>query len=76
MVGYGKSIVRARREGWKEAYLDYHRLKDIVLEIEELLASRNSDIYHHLQRPPSVWFINDYDRLEPGRQQSLNLKSS
>lgn len=42
MVGFGKSIVKAQREGWVSAYLDYELLKDVVGEIEHLLAERNS----------------------------------
>jgi Major Facilitator Superfamily len=42
MVGFGKSIVMARRESWRQAYLDYDALKDIVNQIEFCLTDRRS----------------------------------
>ncbi|CAB9525160.1 SPX domain-containing membrane protein [Seminavis robusta] len=42
MVGFGKSIVLAGRDCWKQAYLDYDGLKEIVEEIEICLTERKS----------------------------------
>lgn len=36
MVGYGESLLKARREGWDAAYLDYKSLKQILGEVERL----------------------------------------
>ena len=34
MVGYGESLVKARRDGWENAYLDYRNLKSLLEEVE------------------------------------------
>jgi hypothetical protein len=39
MVGFGKSIRKARRNKWKSAYLDYDRLKSIVEDVDQTLAT-------------------------------------
>ena len=39
MVGFGKSIVKARRQQWASAYIDYERLKRIVENIERAVAT-------------------------------------
>ena len=36
MVGYGESLLKARREGWHAAYLEYSSLKHILGEVGRL----------------------------------------
>lgn len=42
MVGFGTSIVKAQREAWRGAYLDYETLKGIVNEINATLKETKS----------------------------------
>ena len=37
MVAFGKSLQKCRRCGWESAYLDYIKLKRILLELENSL---------------------------------------
>jgi hypothetical protein len=39
MVGYGKSLSRARRPGWEDTYLDYDSLNKLLKEIDHLCGT-------------------------------------
>ena len=43
MVAFGKSLQKCRRCGWESAYLDYIKLKRILLELENSLE-KDSDM--------------------------------
>eukprot|EP00980_Cylindrotheca_fusiformis_P011284 scaffold2597_cov116-Cylindrotheca_fusiformis.AAC.12 len=42
MVAFGKSILKARREEWNSAYLDYDRLKSIIDDINRTLTEQQT----------------------------------
>ena len=42
MVGYGGSLIRARRPGWEDTYLDYDSLNKLLKEICHLCGSRRA----------------------------------
>lgn len=44
MVGYGSSLIKARRKGWEMAYLDYSELKLLLVELNEVIQRYCSDI--------------------------------
>ena len=70
MVGYGKSIVQARRLGWENSYLDYDKLKMILKKIKTeltdqrsasmMLMGSSSDPYQQ----PRNENVNDLDSLK------------
>ena len=55
MVGYGESLLKARRAGWDAAYLEYESLKDLLKELEQLYVASNNaaDMAHSSPPPPT-----------------------
>ena len=46
MVAFGKSLQKCRRCGWESAYLDYIKLKRILLELENSLEEDHENNGH------------------------------
>mmetsp|Transcript_119 Transcript_119/g.132 ORF Transcript_119/g.132 Transcript_119/m.132 type:complete len:924 (+) Transcript_119:41-2812(+) len=44
MVSFGKSLKKGRRSGWEAAYLDYKKLKKILLELEKSLTIKDDPL--------------------------------
>jgi len=44
MVSFGKSMKKGRRSGWEAAYLDYKKLKKILLELEKSLTIKDDPL--------------------------------